>query len=181
MLKRFFDISTGFRFSKISVECSVHLCSCPCPIVPAGANKAYSFCIRLRPLPGVRLLQLWTFISNNLSDPLSGTLHTVFRISARMFSLSLALLDRFVCLGLAPLFGTIHKYVSYARKIYLGFLWSTNSLIQTVLYIVCPVFPREFSLFGFTWQTNLQGNPRGTNLTTYLTKPLPDPLCAEYL
>jgi hypothetical protein len=29
ILKRFFDISTGFRFSKISVECSVHLCSCP--------------------------------------------------------------------------------------------------------------------------------------------------------
>ena len=30
MLKRFFDVSTGFRSSKISVECSVHLCSCPC-------------------------------------------------------------------------------------------------------------------------------------------------------
>ena len=30
MLKGFFDISTGFRFSKISVECSVHSCSCPC-------------------------------------------------------------------------------------------------------------------------------------------------------
>ena len=29
MLTIFFDISTGFRFSKISVECSVHLCSCP--------------------------------------------------------------------------------------------------------------------------------------------------------
>jgi hypothetical protein len=29
ILKRFFDISTGFRFSKISVECSVHSCSCP--------------------------------------------------------------------------------------------------------------------------------------------------------
>ena len=29
MLKRFFDISTDFRFSKISVECSVHSCSCP--------------------------------------------------------------------------------------------------------------------------------------------------------
>ena len=28
ILKRFFDISTGFRFSKISV-CSVHFCSCP--------------------------------------------------------------------------------------------------------------------------------------------------------
>ena len=28
--ERFFDISTGFRFLKISVECSVHLCSCPC-------------------------------------------------------------------------------------------------------------------------------------------------------
>ena len=25
----FFDFSTGFRFSKISVECSLHLCSCP--------------------------------------------------------------------------------------------------------------------------------------------------------
>ena len=31
MLKIFFDISTSFRFLKISVECSVHLCSCPCP------------------------------------------------------------------------------------------------------------------------------------------------------
>ena len=30
MLKIFFDISTGFKFSKISVECSVHSCSCPC-------------------------------------------------------------------------------------------------------------------------------------------------------
>ena len=29
MLINFFDISTGFRFSKISVDCSVHLCSCP--------------------------------------------------------------------------------------------------------------------------------------------------------
>ena len=29
ILQRFFDISTGLRFSKISVECSVHLCSCP--------------------------------------------------------------------------------------------------------------------------------------------------------
>ena len=29
ILKRFFNIFTGFRFSKISVECSVHLCSCP--------------------------------------------------------------------------------------------------------------------------------------------------------
>jgi hypothetical protein len=29
ILKSFFDISTGFRFWKISVECSVHSCSCP--------------------------------------------------------------------------------------------------------------------------------------------------------
>ena len=29
MLKIFFDTSTGFRFAKISVECYVHLCSCP--------------------------------------------------------------------------------------------------------------------------------------------------------
>jgi hypothetical protein len=32
MLKISFDISTGFRFLKISVECSVHSCSCPCLI-----------------------------------------------------------------------------------------------------------------------------------------------------
>ena len=31
MLKWIFDFSTGFRFSKISVECSVHICSCPWP------------------------------------------------------------------------------------------------------------------------------------------------------
>ena len=29
MLKKLFDFSNGFRFSKISVECSIHLCSCP--------------------------------------------------------------------------------------------------------------------------------------------------------
>ena len=29
MLKRWFDFSTGFRFSKISVECFVHICNCP--------------------------------------------------------------------------------------------------------------------------------------------------------
>ena len=29
MLKWFFNFSTNFRFSKISVECSVHICSCP--------------------------------------------------------------------------------------------------------------------------------------------------------
>ena len=32
MLKWFFDFSTGFRFSKISVECSVHICSCLFPL-----------------------------------------------------------------------------------------------------------------------------------------------------
>ena len=30
ILKWFFDISTGFRFSKISVGVSVHIYSCPC-------------------------------------------------------------------------------------------------------------------------------------------------------
>ena len=29
MLQWCFDFSSGFRFSKISVECSVHICSCP--------------------------------------------------------------------------------------------------------------------------------------------------------
>ena len=28
--KKVFDFSTAFRFSKINVECSVHICSCPC-------------------------------------------------------------------------------------------------------------------------------------------------------
>ena len=30
ILKRFYDISTDFRFSKNQCECSVHSCSCPC-------------------------------------------------------------------------------------------------------------------------------------------------------
>ena len=30
MLKWFFDFIIGFRISKISVECSDHICSCPC-------------------------------------------------------------------------------------------------------------------------------------------------------
>ena len=34
MLQWFFDFSTGFRFSKISVECSVHICSCPWLNIP---------------------------------------------------------------------------------------------------------------------------------------------------
>ena len=31
MIKYYFDSSTCFRFSKISVKCSVYICSCPCP------------------------------------------------------------------------------------------------------------------------------------------------------
>ena len=36
ILEIFFDNSTGFRFSKISVECSVHLCSSPCSRIRIG-------------------------------------------------------------------------------------------------------------------------------------------------
>ena len=46
MLNIFFDISTGFRFSKISVECSVHLCSCPClkqPFMQENSSKMIAF------------------------------------------------------------------------------------------------------------------------------------------
>jgi hypothetical protein len=42
MLKRFFDISTGFRFQRSVWECSVHICSCPCigwPQQPLTENK----------------------------------------------------------------------------------------------------------------------------------------------
>jgi hypothetical protein len=35
------DFSTGFRFSKISVECSVHLCSCPCTNLPSLINIVF--------------------------------------------------------------------------------------------------------------------------------------------
>ena len=41
MLKRFFDFSTGFRFSKISVECSVHLCSCPWTVRRFGTFDSF--------------------------------------------------------------------------------------------------------------------------------------------
>ena len=43
MLKIFFDISTGFRFSKISVECSVHLCSSPWIKLPFDADVDEKF------------------------------------------------------------------------------------------------------------------------------------------
>ena len=39
MLKWFFDFSTGFRFSKISVECSVYICSCPWTILVGNCGK----------------------------------------------------------------------------------------------------------------------------------------------
>ena len=44
MLKIFFDISTGFRFSKISVECSIHLCSSPW-FVPSSKQPSVIYCI----------------------------------------------------------------------------------------------------------------------------------------
>ena len=43
ILKRFLDISTGFRFSKISVECSVHSCSCPW-LARQEISKIYACC-----------------------------------------------------------------------------------------------------------------------------------------
>ena len=50
ILIRFFDISTGFRFSKISVECSIHSCSCPWTMTMTGKIRymppplIWSFC-----------------------------------------------------------------------------------------------------------------------------------------
>ena len=41
MLKGYFDFSTDFRFSKISVECSVHICNCPWPIFKYMKLKSY--------------------------------------------------------------------------------------------------------------------------------------------
>ena len=46
-LKIFFDISTSFRFSKISVVCSVHLCSCPWVTLAGEKNMS---CIWLSPM-----------------------------------------------------------------------------------------------------------------------------------
>ena len=42
ILKRFFDISTGFRFSKNQCECSVHSCSCPWSRYPLQLWKFHS-------------------------------------------------------------------------------------------------------------------------------------------
>ena len=75
MLKIYFDISTGFIFSKISVECSVHLCSCPwttvrcvryfpniqlqCPYSDLSNERAYSLSIfeKKTPLQPTRQVQ----------------------------------------------------------------------------------------------------------------------------
>ena len=39
----FFYFFTGFRFSKISVECSVHICSCPWTNIRHLEKKSWSF------------------------------------------------------------------------------------------------------------------------------------------
>ena len=51
MLKRFFDISTGFRFSKISVEGSVHLCSCPWLTLPEPGQQIIPTTLLCSPSP----------------------------------------------------------------------------------------------------------------------------------
>ena len=58
MLKIFFDISTGFRFSKISVECSVHLCSCPCIVLLPSLMYILSLLVIYLPL-------FWLFCTKN--------------------------------------------------------------------------------------------------------------------
>ena len=55
MLKRFFDICTGFRFSKISVECSVHLCSCPWHSTTTMGQISFRVCIWI-------LTNLWFYV-----------------------------------------------------------------------------------------------------------------------
>ena len=61
VLKSFFDISTGFRFSKISVECSVHLCSCPCMVLPLACLKRYTLQVlrKLSELCDIMAWNLW--------------------------------------------------------------------------------------------------------------------------
>jgi hypothetical protein len=53
ILKRFYDISTGFRFSKNQYECSVHSCSCPwaslLAMVPWEMKTMFSCEHHLRP------------------------------------------------------------------------------------------------------------------------------------
>ena len=58
-LKIFFDISTGFRFSKISVECSVHLCSCPWLIQLNAQLKRHLFSPRWNLLARKSQAQKW--------------------------------------------------------------------------------------------------------------------------
>ena len=72
MLKIFFDISTGFRFSKISVECSVHLYSCPWVMhhiseTQSQLNKNLTcFCVPKK-LTCQQLIKYFTWLANNHS------------------------------------------------------------------------------------------------------------------
>jgi hypothetical protein len=61
-IQRFFDISTGFRFSKISVECSVHSCSCPWLIIH-GLSNFYAISFFFQTMMKVYAKFAWTIPS----------------------------------------------------------------------------------------------------------------------
>ena len=94
MLKIFFDISTGFRFSKISVECSVHLWSCPClysTYTKLGPNLLayfYSRVYNLKTKLTVFLLickclnALLSFLTYSISLPVPNRVNTKVRESS---------------------------------------------------------------------------------------------------
>ena len=75
MLTIFFDISTGFRFSKISVECSVHLCSCPWSRLQAIQSKR---------------------ISNKTIEPLQNTVATSYLLLFNKWLLQFLNDDKFI-------------------------------------------------------------------------------------
>jgi hypothetical protein len=67
ILKRFYDISTGFRFQRSVWECSVHICSCPCP---RGGH----------PFALAEYFSLWSFLANKLTK-LSSFFYFFFSLS----------------------------------------------------------------------------------------------------
>ena len=87
MLKIFFDISTGFRFLKISVECSVHLCSSPWTIQHDAEgseiefrtdNQKDGFSLQINSKRRLNLFSVVTKIHNTLFFLIWFTVQTVY-------------------------------------------------------------------------------------------------------
>ena len=121
MLTIFFDISTGFRFSKISVKCSVHLCGCPCLALLFCVTcyldrSSFNFCIFALPVIYIKVLLIFAVFA----------FHVIYIINSldfcRTVLCSLALLFCVSCYLDSESVWFLH-FLRFLLHIYIKFRW----------------------------------------------------------